>query len=201
MFNLTEKDRTRFWDKIQVGTEDECWPWIARSLTVNGYGSFKHTNEKNSPKAIVASRIACYLGHGDPLYNGAFALHSCDNPLCCNPKHLRWGDQKDNVRDAITRGRHSKPPTNYTGRHTGKMPKGEEVTTSSLTEPIVREVWRLHMTGKYNIKQISEMTGANPYPVADLCRGKSWRHLPDAPSIEALKTGGVRRGFNQFSKT
>lgn len=36
-----------------------------------------------------------------------YALHSCDNPLCCNPEHLRWGTQRENVKDCHDRGRAS----------------------------------------------------------------------------------------------
>jgi hypothetical protein len=33
------------------------------------------------------------------------ALHSCDNPLCCNYWHLRWGTHADNMRDRAERER------------------------------------------------------------------------------------------------
>jgi len=31
----------RFWDKVKIGKEDECWEWIA-SGRGNGYGCFKY---------------------------------------------------------------------------------------------------------------------------------------------------------------
>ena len=31
------------------------------------------------------------------------ALHSCDNPPCCNPTHLRWGTISENTREAFER--------------------------------------------------------------------------------------------------
>lgn len=37
-------------------------------------------------------------GHG-------FLRHSCDNPPCCNPKHLIVGTQAENTQDKIDRGR------------------------------------------------------------------------------------------------
>jgi len=37
---------------------------------------------------------------------GLWALHSCDNPGCVNPDHLRWGTELDNIKDAIARRKH-----------------------------------------------------------------------------------------------
>lgn len=80
------------------------------------------------------------------------------------------------------------------------MPKGDRVHNQSLTEDIVREIFSLHMSN-FNTGQIAELVGASKHAVVDVCRGRSWRHLADIPSVEELKTGGVRRGsVNQFTK-
>lgn len=36
---------------------------------------------------------------------GMVVRHTCDNPGCVNPEHLRIGTQADNLRDASERGR------------------------------------------------------------------------------------------------
>lgn len=195
MFDLSEKDITRFWNKIQINSANECWPWKAKATSTNGYGVLKHRNGKN----IIASRISCFLAHGPAPEEKTKTLHSCDNPPCCNPNHLRWGTQKHNVDDMVERQRNSKPPVNYKGRHTGKMPKGNEVWNSELNEQIVREIWRLHMAGN-NTTIIAHAVGKTVSCVYDVCRGKSWRHVNGAPSIDELKRGGVRRGFNKFTQ-
>ena len=194
MINLSENDITRFWSKVERRGDDECWPWLAKSKHRFGYGCLKIKSGKN----LVASRVSAFLAYGPPPEGKGNAIHSCDNPSCCNPKHLRWGNQKDNSADAVERGRNSNPPANYPGRHTGKMPRGENLWNQSLTECKVREIWRLHLSGK-NITEISDAVDAKKHAVADVCRGRGWRHLADAPSIEELKRGGVRRGYNQFS--
>lgn len=201
---LSLKDIDRFWSKIQVGDKDECWPWIAKSKHPKGYGLFTLSTGKSGGKKIVASRVACTLVNGEAPFPSANTLHSCDNPPCCNPAHLRWGTQKDNVADAIERKRQVNPPNvrdnpEWEARRVAAMPKGENNPNAKLTEAIVREIWRLHFEHK-NVSQISEATGAPKALVADICRGRTWRNVEGAPSVEELRLGGVRRGFNQFSK-
>jgi DNA-directed RNA polymerase specialized sigma subunit len=40
-----------------------------------------------------------------PIPAGLLVLHSCDQPACVNPLHLRIGTQRENVEDAARRGR------------------------------------------------------------------------------------------------
>jgi len=196
---LTSEDIERFWSKIEIRGGDECWPWIAKATNPAGYGVLKHKSGKN----IIASRISCFLEHGEPPHPAAKSLHSCDNPPCCNPAHLRWGTQKDNVSDAKSRSRHVDPPkisgnAEWAAKRLAAMPKGEAVWNQSLTEDDAREIMRLHMA-HLNVSQIASLVGKPKHTVSDVCRGRSWRHLEGIPTIDELRTGGVRRGVNQFS--
>lgn len=138
---------------------------------------------------MVASRIALEMKLGHEIPDGMLAIHSCDNPRCVNPAHLRPGTHLDNTQDAIERGRHKNPPP---PNGNPNPPKGAAVWNASLDEPTVREIWRLHFAGR-NATQIGEAVGHPAHVVFDVCRGRSWRHLPDAPTLQALKAGGVRR--------
>lgn len=42
-----------------------------------------------------------------PIPDDKKVLHKCDNPACINVDHLFLGTQKDNVQDAVNKGRHS----------------------------------------------------------------------------------------------
>lgn len=91
----------RFYRKVAVDLRDEgaCWKWLGAKDT-KGYGQLR-VDGRNK----LATHVSLELnGLPRPFY-GAFALHSCDNPECTNPKHLRWGTQKENMQDAANRGR------------------------------------------------------------------------------------------------
>ena len=87
----------RFWSKVQK-IDGGCWLWIAYRDS-KGYGSFGLDG-----KVRKAHRVAYELTYG-PLPEGAHVLHSCDNPSCVNPQHLRAGTHVDNMRDRVEHGR------------------------------------------------------------------------------------------------
>ena len=90
-------------DRIAIATPDDCWLWLG-PRDEKGYG---RTTVDGTFVRIARLVLAYVTGT-----SGEQALHSCDNPPCVNPHHLRWGSNSDNQRDAVTRGRHR------TGRET-----------------------------------------------------------------------------------
>lgn len=89
----------RFWPKVEKRGPDECWPWKAKARHVGGYGSLSGTRVSGP---FVAHRVAWALING-PIANGDHILHSCDNPPCCNPSHLRADTHQENMREALER--------------------------------------------------------------------------------------------------
>lgn len=57
---------------------------------------------------LLAHRVSYELHHG-PIPQGALILHSCDNPGCVNPAHLRAGTQSENILEAFAKGRKKIP--------------------------------------------------------------------------------------------
>lgn len=79
---------------------DECIEWPFGKY-VAGYGQARNPETK---KKIYSHSAICELKYG-PRPASCVACHSCDNPSCVNPRHLRWDTQKANVQEAIARGR------------------------------------------------------------------------------------------------
>ena len=89
---------TRFWKYVDVRGPDDCWEWTG-SRNGQGYGHLGVLG-----KLSKSHKLALSIS-GQPPIPGMMTLHSCDNPPCCNPAHLRYGTAKENMADRNDRGR------------------------------------------------------------------------------------------------
>src|SRR5215468_2618108 len=80
---------------------DGCWPFMGGRR--GGYGRIGGGDDYPG-KTMNASRVMHELFNG-PIPEGYDVLHSCDNPPCCNPKHLYIGTAFDNIQDMQRKGR------------------------------------------------------------------------------------------------
>lgn len=90
-----------FWSKVIVKGLDECWLWTG-AIHDNGYAYFSGGRRFNLPQK--ASRTSYLLTHGD-IPEGLHILHSCDNPRCVNPLHLRADTRQANMDDMKSKQR------------------------------------------------------------------------------------------------
>jgi hypothetical protein len=148
----------RFWRGVAVRQPEECWPWM-KSVNKNGYGKISVSIDGRKWH-LTAHRIATYLAKGPPL-PGMHALHSCDNPPCCNPDHLRWGTGMENISDAIERG---------------LLKRGIENPAARLTDELVRDIRVLHRYGA-GARVLGRTFGINHQTIRDIVRGHIWRHV------------------------
>ena len=96
--NLAE----RFWSKVDVRANTECWEWTGSRLQ-STYGSLGWVDVGGRKQTQVgAHRVSFFLHEG---YWPDVVRHTCDNPPCVNPAHLLGGSFKDNSRDMAQRGR------------------------------------------------------------------------------------------------
>lgn len=105
----------RLMDRIDVDVVTGCWNWNGYKNT-RGYGIIAGTinGKRYAPVGanMLAHRVSWIVHRGDipdgEGAHGTVVMHTCDNPSCINPDHLKLGTQADNVADMIEKGR--KPP-------------------------------------------------------------------------------------------
>lgn len=88
----------RLWSRVEK-MPSGCWEWQGYRMPF-GYGQIGIEDHK----VTTCHRVAWELTNG-PIPDGLLVRHKCDNPPCCNPDHLELGDDFDNMRDAVERGR------------------------------------------------------------------------------------------------
>jgi hypothetical protein len=98
-----------FWAQVdQSGGPLACWPWVGQG----GHDSAGYGQARFIGWTRKVHREAYRLTHPDfdPELD---VLHTCDNPPCCNPRHLFAGTALDNLRDAAAKGRLGKKPLTW----------------------------------------------------------------------------------------
>lgn len=105
---------TRDWlDAVALVETDECVPYPFKRNKL-GYGLFVSSVGRKHRKRRRAHNYVCEKAHGPAPSHKHEAAHSCDNPPCCNPKHLRWATHAENGDDMRKRSRAAKPAAKLT---------------------------------------------------------------------------------------
>lgn len=127
-----------FWDRVNKNGPNGCWEWTALK-DADGYGLFCFESKRYSAHRFV------YKIRNITIPQGHFILHSCDNPCCCNPDHLRIGTVRDNVTDAMNRNR-------LKGNTTRERPYGGKGIPQELRDQIKNDSGTHRELGKkYNL--------------------------------------------------
>lgn len=151
-----------------------CWEWTG-SKTV-GYGTLKLPKIWGNFK-ILAHRLAWVVFNKQPIEDGLFVCHKCDNPKCFNPEHLFLGTQKDNLMDCSKKGR------TMTGSKNGN---------SKYVEADIQKVKELLAQGCTG-KETSLITGVSRTHVSRIKRGTTW-------SLSTKKTANTAHGLAKHSE-
>ena len=146
----------RFWEKVNIISDDECWEWQGSRHHRWNYGHFK-LNGKTKSAHIVSFELV-----NGKIPDGLFVLHKCDNPPCVNPKHLFLGTNDDNMKDMASKGRSA-------DNHGSKNPN------SKLTEQDVIEIKNLK--GQVSGAKLGRKFGVVKEAIYDIWTGKRWGHI------------------------
>lgn len=141
---------SRFWRLINQRDPAECWPWLG-DTDRDGYGTFHYRGRMRG-----AHELALSFTTGEQRLPDLDTCHSCDNPSCCNPAHLRFDTRLSNVRDMHERGRHRR--------------------ATKLTAAQVVQLRQRRAAGARQ-KDLAEQYGITDGQVSMIVRGQRW---PDA---------------------
>lgn len=155
-----------------AGSDSDCWFWTGP--TRGGYGVLSLPAPAGTRKTILAHRYA-YERSAGPIPPGMLVMHSCDNPLCVNPRHLSAGTWRDNNEDRSRKGRSgARQFTDEDRRKYSDARRGEKNFTAKLTESQAIEI--LHAAGAQS--EIARRYKVSKSLVGRIKRGQSWSHLP-----------------------
>lgn len=159
---IQENVRDRFYQKVILPDDlNDCWIWQG-AQTQHPYCSYGRFTWLNG-KLIMAHHAAWYLS-GRQIPPGKILMHTCDNPLCVNPDHLRIGTRQENVQDMLDKGRED---------HL----KGMQKASSKLTDAQVRQIRALYSTGQLSQAELGEQFGVYQTTVSRIVRRTGWAHI------------------------
>jgi hypothetical protein len=158
---FSDKSIARFWARVTKAGDDDCWLWTGNMIQ-GGYGIMWADTHR-----LVATHIALELdGRRRPPPPRHFALHGdCTNPACVNPRHLRWGTQKENMADCKRLGRLFRMAG---ARHSRAMPNTPETRA--------RKLQIFAWPGR--LAEVSGELGLSVGMVRDIRAGRRWAHIP-----------------------
>ena len=142
--------RAHFWSRVDSRGPDECWPWTGAAS--KGYGSMGISGKNHGTHRLA---YMYYFGV-DP--KNFVVMHKCDNPTCCNPRHLCLGTQQDNIKDRVLKKRTA-----------GTFQSGERHAKAKLSWAAVDDI-----RSGTGCKEYCERYGVSRNTVQMVRRGEIW---------------------------
>jgi len=151
------------WSKVDIKSPDDCWEWKGW-IGAGGYGRTQINGMSYYAHRVIFDlanpNTITLAGPKNPKAFG-FLMHTCDNPPCCNPKHLVVGDHKKNMEDKVSKGRSA----DFSG---DKGPR------CKLTMDQVRQARQMKQNG-ISTKKLAELFNISLASMKSLIRGDSYK--------------------------
>lgn len=136
---------------------DDCviWPLSKKG---GGRGRALYGAVKIDGKQKSAHRYMCILTNGEPPTKKHEAAHSCHNPACINPRHLRWATRLENEADKNIRG---------------TRPKGECHKNTHLCDDDIRSI----RNDQRPQREIAKDYRVAQSQISAIKRRATWKHV------------------------
>ena len=150
----------RFWKNVDKRGPDECWPWKKSKRP----GKWPYGMWSVGGKTVIAHRVAYAMQDGfeaglREIPEDMSVCHICDNPSCCNPKHLFLGTAQDNTADMDAKERRG-------------YVRGEANGNSKLTLIQAQEIKRSTET----YRELAERYSVSIPAIQSIKNGRTWIH-------------------------
>ena len=155
MHSKSKKAVSRFWKAVDTCDPTLCWEWLGKRDR-EGYGVFRYLL-----KEYRAHRVA----YGLMMQGGKLppvVMHTCDNPACCNPAHLRGGNQSQNMQDKVRKDRQAR------GSNNGR---------AKLTEKEVKSIKWFLFWNHESWAEIARRYKVSKSVIRDIDKKKTWKHV------------------------
>lgn len=147
----------RFWSRVsKEGNPLGCWLWTGSLNKPNGYGRTNY-----GKRSRRCHHVAWFLSRGE--WPAQHILHSCDNPHCVNPNHLREGTHQENMKERDERGR---------------LARGNRSGAAVLKESDIPSIRQLLSEG-VRVSEIARMYQISEQSISSIKFGKTWKHVSD----------------------
>lgn len=132
-----------------------CRVWDGSLNKPGGYGRISYMG-----KGWRTHRLAYLLLQG-PIPEGMDLLHSCDNPHCINPNHLRPGTHAENIKEAYTKGRKTVSQGSGHPRFSFTAEQAQEIVASRQPAIAVAAAYGVHPSTVYRLRNATTWKSLN----------------------------------------
>lgn len=182
MDSHAEKRIAQFWSQVdKSGGMDACWNWTRSCGFPDDptYGQYFFGGKK-----MLTHRFAFQHACGE-IPAGMEVCHTCDNPSCCNPRHLFLGTHRDNMQDRQRKGRGGGVNGPVRGLQADANPgtrplrkkSGSRNGQSKLDEDDVRLIRSVYADGTMSQRQLAAEFGVHASLIGFIVRRKYWQHV------------------------
>ena len=157
---LSEKFKQRFISRLKILGENRCWEWQGY-LNEKGYGRISYKGS-----LYYAHRLSYVMANNHEFSSLDIVMHTCNNPKCCNPKHLQLGTIQENNEQKRVENRFYINP--------------RKKRKKKFTEEQVMVI-RLRLRNGHGTWNIASDTGASTQCIRDIKNWVTWKEVGIAP--------------------